>query len=246
MLSTIVKRSINHPNWAEDNFYTIEKDEFIMGAVFDGCSGGNDSFWASKTMTILFDKVQKEYKNFESFKNADAFEFNCIDFITNVAKKLNVVKEYLGLTEMELLATIVFFIYNKKNKTLYVKFVGDGVFFYTNSEGELFEVSNDENNMPLYLGYYCHLPEENLYNFLSSRATYTINEVQDFSICSDGIFSFRFTGVDREPEKNPILYLVQDTLMCNLSSGLSRKFNLLTKNGWIIEDDLTVIRYKQV
>lgn len=243
MLSTITKRSQYHPNWAEDNSYTFQNDEIVFGAVFDGCSGGKDSYWASKTLSLIFEKVQNQYNNFDAFK--EAFEYNCIDFITNVAMNLNSIKMYLGLTDLDVLATIVFFIYNKKTKTLYVKFVGDGAFFYTNTNGEFCEIVNDEDNMPLYLGYYCDLPQENLYNFLASRATYTIEEVEDFSICSDGIFSFRFIGIDREPEKNPVLFLTQDPFLQHLSAGLSRKFNILSKDGWIIEDDLTIIRYKQ-
>lgn len=243
-LTILNKRASTHPNWCEDNYYVYNHKDFILGAVFDGCSGGKDSFWASKTMALIFDKVQKQYKNIEAFKDTNAFEFNCIDFLTNVANNLNIVKENLNLTEFDLLATIVFFIYNKDTKQLYVKFVGDGAFFYITDEKYLYEVVNDENNMPLYLGYYCHLHQENLYKFLSSRATHIVNNVEDFSICSDGIYSFKNIFVDKEPEKNPISFLIVDEFLQHLSAGLSRKFNILTKEGWIIEDDLTIIRYK--
>ena len=146
---------------------------------------------------------------------------------------------------MNLLSTIVFFVYNKNTKTLYVKFVGDGAFFYK-KENIWYSIENDENNTPLYLGYYCNIPEKNLFKFLETRTTYILDEVEEFAISSDGIFSFK-NNKDNDEEikiKNPENYLIVDESFIKLKHELGKKFIGLRNDGWVIKDDLTVIKYK--
>jgi len=249
MISVLNKRSSNHPNWCEDNYYLYEDDKIIVGAALDGCSSGNDSFWASKTFAYIFKTLSKEWNNFIAFDLTMDLDNFTNELLVNFAEKLKIITDTLSLTDMELLSTIVFFVYRKSEQKLFVKFLGDGAFYYK-VDGELQLIENDENNMPLYLGYYYDNSNGHFLNYLKTRVKYEIANVEEFAICTDGIFSFSIQESKKESlEKNienPINYLLADNYLTHLKSGLSRKFNILSKSGWVIEDDLTIIKYSKI
>lgn len=244
MLSILNKRSVNHPNWCEDNYFIHEDEKILLGAVLDGCSSGTDSYWASKTISLFFDKLKKEQNNFEHFHYDNAWNFTTRELLLKLADHINLISKFLYLDENTFLSTIVFFVYHKQKQKLFVKFIGDGSFYYEGVDGEYKQVVNDENNMPLYLAYYADRAENSLNNFLNSRPEFIIENVKDFSICTDGIDSFAFNKYNAESEHDPKVFLLKDDFLTHLKAGLSRKFNILTKEGWVIEDDLTIIRYK--
>ncbi len=247
IVSILNKRSTNHPNWCEDNYYLYEDDKKIIGAVLDGCSSAKDSFWTSKTFSYIFNVLSKEWNNFIAFQLTTNLDNFTNELFVDFAEKLKIIANTLSLTDMELLSTIIFFVYRKEEQKLYVKFLGDGAFYYK-VDGELHLIENDENNMPLYLGYYFNNLNGDFLNYLKTRVKYEIANVQEFAICTDGIFSFFIQDNKKElleeNIQNPINYLLADDYLAHLKSGLSRKFNILTKSGWVIEDDLTVIKYK--
>lgn len=250
MVSILNKRSPDHLNWCEDNYFIYENDKIIVGAVLDGCSTGKDSHWASKTLALVFDSLKPLWNNFEIFENPDINPIYYIDkIIADCSNSLSEISTTLKLPFDNFLSTIVFFVYHKETKQLAVKFFGDGAFFYKTDEvdGEYIMVENDEKNMPLYLGYYFKNENNNLTRYIETRNCYILENVVDFSICSDGIFSFKhhpLLNKNQEDElKNPIDFLIKDKFLQNLKAGLSRKFNMLTKQGYVIEDDLTVMRY---
>lgn len=246
MVSILNKRSVNHPNWCEDNYFILEDDNKIVGAVLDGCSSGSDTYWASKTFSYVFRALIKDWNNFQVFNiSTSNWDNYANELFVDFSSKLKVISDTLSLdNSMELLSTIVFFVYHKENQKLYVKFLGDGAFFYKSVDGEkTILVINDENNMPLYLGYYFDNPQSDFQKYLQTRVNYEINGVERFAISTDGIFSFNHNKLTPS-EKKPIEFLIEDDYLSHLKSGLSRKFNILSKDGWVIEDDLTIIRYQ--
>lgn len=246
MISILNKISAEHEIHCEDNYYLFEDENIIVGAVLDGCSTGINSHWASQTLQYCFKLYEKSF-GFNEFITtfSNGWDNDVNDILSYVATTLNKAKQVLGLEDMNLLSTIVFFVYNKNTKTLYVKFVGDGVFFYK-KENIWYSIENDENNIPLYLGYYCNIPEKNLFNFLETRTTYILDEVEEFAISSDGIFSFKNNKDNDEEIKitSPENYLIVDESFIKLKHELGKKFIGLRNDGWVIKDDLTVIKYK--
>lgn len=246
MITILNKISSEHELHCEDNYYLFEDENIIVGAVLDGCSTGINSHWASQTLQYCFKQYEKAF-GFNEFITlfSNGWDSEVNNILCEVATALNETKKVLDLTDMNLLSTIVFFVYNKKTKTLYVKFIGDGAFFYKKNN-EWYSIENDENNTPLYLGYYCQIPKENLLSFLTTRVTYILDEIEEFAISSDGIFSFKNNkSLEEEIQiTSPENYLIADESFIKLKHELGKKFIGLRNDGWVIKDDLTVIKYK--
>lgn len=259
MLSQVIRKSEAHVNWCEDNNFIFEKDDFILGAVFDGCSTATNSEFSSKTLSLIFQKILDEniYRSLFSNTNATLNAFNDKGkeeyitsvykiFIHEVAIKMASIKSLLGLGELDFLSTIIFFFYDKNNENLFVAFIGDGVLFYQGEDGQFCTIENNQNNTPSYLGYHVMSSFSSKDAFLDWTAKFFIKNVKDFSICSDGIFAFKYKIDPQGLElRDPVKFLTQDDRFTHLKTGLERKVNILKNEGWKLEDDLTVIRYKK-
>jgi len=246
MLSAVTRKSDKHINWCEDNHYVFENDKIIFGAAFDGCSTGVNSEWASKTLSLIFKQHEYVYSGWDFSKgfNADRLINNFL--LEDVLDKMVTLYAELNLTHLDFLSTIVVFLYDKESKCLYVKFLGDGFVFYRGINGEIIEIGNDEDNMPNYLAYLINEPFPEVIDNIKERVSYLINDVEDFSICTDGIKSFTYK-IDPEglELRDPIRFLIDDETMAHQEKGLIKKVNILKKEGWLLQDDLTVIRYKK-
>lgn len=233
-LSTVSRRGTSHPDWNEDNFYIKEMANLIVGGVFDGCSSGKDSFFASKLFANILKKTVHELD----------FKLEIKTFPTLIhqfCKNLNKAVKPIGLSTDESLSTAVLFIYELDNNELLVKFFGDGC-AYSNSENFLF-FNNDEENKPDYLAY-------QLTDILKSKTAFTNYYKQkpsfrtitkDFSIASDGIFTFKKT-IESEPNFDYTNYLVKDDFLYQNPASLKRKLNIIKKKGYEHYDDLTIVR----
>lgn len=250
MIQILNKRSSTHQTWCEDNYFVKETDEFIIGAVLDGCSTGINSFFASTSVKYALEQSSKNTK----FPNDEKLITEYIEtLLCDVRSSLSNVSDTLGLTEMNFLSTIVLFIYIKGESRLYVKFIGDGV-IYINGQ----EVVNDENNAPDYLGY--HLVQRHaskwseFYKWIESKRLEIYEDVNDFAICSDGIHSLVNLKNPHIKKEVAINFLIIDEQWKKLENGLNKKFNILTNRDeelkrsdelywWDIKDDLTIIKF---
>lgn len=240
MISTLNKRSHDHENHCEDNLYITENDGFIYGAVFDGCSSGINTHWASQTLNYIFHNLSK--KNFFINGLFDSLEIEVNNFLFQVGVDLYKSSKLLELKTENLLSTIVFFAYEKSTKLLYVKFLGDGTFFIYDDEWKF--IDNNEDNMPLYLGYYC-ADNEQMRKYIESRASYLLENVNHFAICTDGIDSFR-NYKEKISISDPVTFLIKEDKFFTMKHELGKKFNILKEDGWVIHDDLTIIKYKSI
>lgn len=259
MLSQVIRKSEAHINWCEDNNFIFEKDDFILGAVFDGCSTATNSEFSSKTLSLIFQKIVTDENMYQSLCSNTSVLNDFDDerkeenitktykaFIHEVAIKMASIKSLLGLGELDFLSTIIFFFYDKNNENLFVAFIGDGVLFYKGEDGQFCTIENNQNNTPSYLGYYIMNSVPSKDAFLDWTAKFFIKNVKDFSICSDGIFAFRYkVDPDGLELRDPVKFLTQDESFTHLKTGLEKKVNILKNEGWKLEDDLTVIRYKK-
>lgn len=233
--SVVSRRGFSHPDWNEDNFHITQTETYIVGAVFDGCSTGTDSYFASK----LFANVFKQTLLKEADKlDMDQFPALVYSFFCNVLKVARTLK--LGMNE--LLSTAVVFIYSTTDKQLLVKFFGDGAVFINQRSNGFEEINNDELNKPDYIAYSLKeivLKDKFEKYWLNKRSFRTT--AKDFSISTDGIFSFKKMD-NALPPINVIPYLVQDMFLYKNPASLRRKLNILKNGGYEHEDDVTIIR----
>ena len=246
MISILNKRAPTHPNWCEDNYWIKETKNLIIGAVLDGCSTGKDSHFASTLFKHLLERIHKtNYDYYERESSLGIIEVYLWE-LWGVGREG---KQLCSLSEMNLLSTVVMFVYNKETLQLTVKFVGDGV-VYANGQ----EFVNDEANQPNYLAYHFEKSFEEAQKFINSRRMETFENVVDFSVCTDGIQSFVNLKNPSLDPKIAVDYLVKDTRWVGMTHGLGKKFNILTNRvdeyklsdemcWWEIQDDLTIIRY---
>lgn len=246
MISILNKRSSTHSNWCEDNYWLYDTDEFVIGAVLDGCSTGINSHFASTLVKYSFEKSSKS----ENLNNDPDILVDA--FLCELRSHFKSIRDEIGLTEMNLLSTIVFFHYSKIENKLFVKFIGDGVIYVNGNE-----FVNDENNTPDYLSYHLNESWSHFYKWLDSKRIEIYENVENFAICSDGIHSLVNLKNPHIKKEVAINYLIVNEDWRGQFNGLNKKFNILTNKDdsikkseelfwWDIKDDLTVIRYATI
>lgn len=247
MLKILTKRGAAHELNSEDNYFLYEKGNIIGGAVFDGCSTGKRSHWASETFKILFEQYKYRYNHFfKDLNDRKHTENSTVYFLYTFLEKLEQLSDFLNLDNLNFLSTLVFFIYNKEQKILYCKFLGDGSLFLKKNDGERYlESTIDENNTPNYLAYLMNVDDEIKIESISERKTFHEKNVEEFIISTDGIDSFRNLNPNYDYVNIPDAkeYLINTPLFSDKESELGKKFNLLSKDNWVPQDDLTMIKY---
>lgn len=230
-----IKIGSNHKNFCEDFSLNIELDEnqMIFG-VFDGCSSGKDSHFASTLIAKIVKNVAVEIFNKE--KDNDFL----LKIIYETALQLKKTVKALSLGTNEILSTIILLWVDKKENLAEIIAIGDG-FISINGKNTTIE----QNNTPKYLAYYLN----EIYNYKSFKNV--INEIsfqaqsaniQDITISTDGILSF--DNFDAHSEKTSVIdYLTKDLFLINNKAMLGRKVNILkNKYSLINQDDLGIIR----
>lgn len=233
--SVVSRRGCSHPDWNEDNFYITQAERYILGAVFDGCSTGTDSYFASKLFANVFRQTLSKATELIDPDQFSSLVYSFFCAILKVARTLQ-----LGMNE--LLSTAVFFMYSTGTSELQVRFFGDGAVFLNHDTNGLEEIKNDELNHPDYLAYSLkEIVRNNKFDeyWHCKKSLHTITN--DFCISTDGIYTFRKMN-DTAPAMDPIQYLVQDRFLYKNQASLRRKLNILKSNGFEHEDDVTLIR----
>lgn len=239
-------RADSHKDFCEDAYYYSERDGWVIAAVFDGCSDSINSHFASQLFSYSLRGVIDDYwtENIQNFDKSDlSTEDMMLSFSTLASTSLLYVADALRMTKLEILSTAVIAMYNTKKKYLMVKFLGDGVVMVN---GEMHRVDSGESNEPNYVGYYDKdefdespqlLIDANMYPFMA------FTEVNSFSICTDGIDAIKHP---HRPLEEVHHYLLQDKALIPSQAMLRRKLNILKKEGAMLNDDLTIIRYEAV
>ncbi len=218
MLATLNKRSVDHLN-CEDNFTVLETDNIIQGVIADGCSTGIKSNFASQ----LYCYFIQQYINLK----LNILENNNLQFLVN---DIYDTADNISLEVNQLLSTLILFTYYKDTKVLNIRVFGDG-YYYVNGK----EFVIEQNNEPDYIAY--HL--DNIQPYLDKYPVQTYLDVNSFTISSDGISSFKLPQ-SKSSDINPKELLLSSN---SSSNHLDRKFNIISRQGWYINDDLTLISY---
>lgn len=229
-----------HKNFCEDYLLINENKNYILAAVFDGCSSGNESYFASallgKITTKAFDLLDdnKDFK--KDFKNLIK---NTVTQFFNIAKNLK-------LDQDELLSTAIISLIDKEQNKIEVIAIGDGAIFADKNQYII-----DQNNTPNYLAYYINKLDisNNFDNWLKhSTISYSFENSKNFVISTDGILSFRnpeyYYPRDKIREEIYEELILSEQLM-ESQSKLKRTLRILNKtNNWEHYDDLAIIRIK--
>jgi hypothetical protein len=240
-IHSLLKRGSLHKENCEDFLFQHQiSQEFYICGVFDGCSSGKDSHFASALMAKTLKSVAASIKPDPSASLDDLLKVALFQTI----KKIHQIRQSLKLQTDELLATIILLITNQFQKTKIIC-IGDGFLSLNNQNIEI-----DENNQPNYLAYDLDnliSPEYFLKWYEKLPHVYEIDQITDVSISTDGILSFSVDGFAKtsafDESVDPCNYLMKDQFLLQNPSMLARKINIL-KNKYHLThlDDLGIIR----
>lgn len=224
---TLIKRGGDHHVYCEDDLFTFNDGTTYIGAVFDGCSTGIKSHFAS----TLYSKVLAKWCKSHFIKTSSLKEIS--QYITRgIMSSLMGIQATLELDELELLSTMVLAVIRDGNA--YITVSGDGCVKYD----ETILIVESEDNAPDYLGHHIGNYKESI----KSLKEYEVTFKETLSICSDGIFSF--TNENKENMSlNVIQSLLEDRALLKSEAMLARKYNLLLKEGLVHYDDLSIVRF---
>lgn len=237
-LSIIGEFHINH-NEDSSAITEIGEDKILI-AVMDGCSMGKESHFASTLIAKLLRKIGKEisYKEFAERTKKEPEEY-LQEILNQLFQELRQIKNQLHLEVEEILSTLILGILDKTKKEIELITIGDGLICYN---GEIIEYEQDDK--PDYLGY--HLGEEFNNWFQDQSQKFSLKNIDNLSISTDGIFTFKnFDGKEYNEisEEEIIEYLLIDEKWANQGNMLNKKVSEIEdKYGLKPSDDLTIIR----
>lgn len=298
-IQTIVYRGsgLKHRDFCHDFLVHHETENFFVGAVMDGCSGGIHSEFASALFGKIFNlllRTRKQLDNTDPMREPRLIaESLMFDFCIELSR----IKQSLALANNELHCTIVLEVYSKRRDKLFVIGFGDG---YVHVDGQGYRIENtrygdtvvdgvvfEGKNKPDYLiddidrfmekytewdalwpGFddttdydraeWVAMEQETRDGFgawfSDKQPTFEFENLHDFSIATDGIYSFR-CGKDDVTDRVIELLLDRKTGYCGTSpETLRKKMNIISfrnkegeephrdKMNAVNDDDLGVIR----
>ena len=229
----------HHTNHCEDYLVTEEiGKEKILCAVMDGCSMGTDSYFAATLTGKLLRKIAKEYsyKEFISKKSND-LQQTLEGIVRQLFLELRELKNSIQLKREEVLNTLLIAVIDSSNASGEFLCVGDGLICIN---GEFFEFEQD--NKPDYLGY--HLQEDFDTWYANQQQKISAQNIHDFSIVTDGIFTFRkYNNQSYQQTGNVVDLLLIEKEGYQSTNMLDRK-RIEIEKEWGLKpmDDLAIIR----
>ncbi|WP_299834008.1 protein phosphatase 2C domain-containing protein [uncultured Tenacibaculum sp.] len=225
-----------HTNHCED-FLIIEdiSDSEKLLAVFDGCSSGKESVFAS----ILFGKILRNISKQEFHKSFIVKEKSSMQekmkaVLLQFFNKLKLTKQTLDLDTYELLSTVIICLTNTENKTAEIVVAGDGL---VTVDGKQYDF--ESNDKPNYLAYHLQKSFEDW--FTNETQKITINHYKDLSLATDGIFAFKNlkNRTNEKSESEIIEFLMNESVNTTLDAKIK---TLNQQYDHLPTDDIAIIR----
>ncbi|MGH1385044.1 protein phosphatase 2C domain-containing protein [Kordia sp.] len=237
---TSIQRGDFHTNHCEDALVSTKIGENkVLIAVMDGCSMGTESHFASTLFAKILKKISQELFYTEFLHSQEETLQNQLK---NVMKtfflELKNIKNQLSLETLELLSTLILGVYNETTKEAEIITIGDGLIVHN---GDITEY--EQGDKPDYLAY--HLQEDFTVWYDNFTQKISLKNVQDLSIMTDGIYTFKRLGqhTDYEDTSKMIDYLAVDKNATNHEDMLKGKMIFLEKEELLkLMDDLAIIR----
>ena len=245
LIRKVLKRGIDHNLSCEDSLCFVEHNGYYFPAVFDGCSTGINSYFASELMSKIFKKIINELP----------YEIAYLDIAKHIIGKmqsyLRSFQLFFNIEQAELLSTMIFGVLDVTNDKGYIVFIGDGMATINNEI-----VIIDQNNTPDYLAYYLDLKISLDDFWINHCKVKMFSKIEDISIASDGILSYQrkyqneagiFTIDNSQvPSEIAIKSLCQNNDLIKSEVMLPRKHNILERDGYFHSDDVSIVRIIQV
>lgn len=240
IIKQFIGKGESHKNFCEDfNLYKEINNRYHLFGVFDGCSSGLDSHFASS----LIAKIISNEANFIKKNKTHTPAILLKKLIRKTLKKLVQVKNELNLDTSELLSTIILLIIDKQEDKADIIAIGDGFISVDYKQTVI-----DQNNQPNYIAYFIDkIKNKEQFNVWYDSSVLKINadKFQDISIATDGILSFIDKTPNQTIENNliPVDFLTKDNYLINNKAMLSRKINILrNKHFFYFMDDISMYR----
>jgi len=238
-IHTVLQIGQHHINHCEDYLLTAEIGAGkLLCAVMDGCSMGTDSYFAATLTGKLLRKIAKEHQFRQFIEKTQQPPASLLKTVLRqLFEELRLARNQLQLERDELLHTLVISIIDTGTQTGEFMCIGDGLICI---DGQLSEFEQDDR--PDYLGYHLQKDFESWFN--KQQQKISCQQLRDFSLCSDGIFTFkRFDTAAYSEPGDVIDLLLCDTVDIDSENMLHRKMVAIKTNwGLMPTDDLAIIR----
>jgi len=208
-------------------------------AVMDGCTMGIESYFAATLVAKLLKKITHQYylRDFVE-KQPKTLSQAQEEIWQTLFQQLQALASNLYLTKLELLTTIMIAIVDVVTKELSVLSVGDGVVVYNG-----IVIEYEQGNRPDYLAY--HLTENFTSWYSQQEQCLQLSNISDFSLSSDGIFSFEPFELKTNSSftnRNCLDYLLIEQDLTN-TQALEQRVRYIEEEGKRRpNDDLEIIR----
>lgn len=249
-VDTLIKMGKSHSLHCEDDYLVVSNENFLLAAVFDGCSSGIDSHYAStKHKYIVRDVAEKVLNDWENQKQYYP-DMVLRDIIFWSYQKI-IEEEYVP--DKEMLSTIVICFINKESREFAISFCGDGC---CSINGENISVHDENGNAVWYLSSLKSYEYGNYFDYIFDYSRFYNGKLDgnsELAISTDGIESFmtKYGSHDEEFPKK-VFFNTSELPEKYRSWKMERLYNVLAKgklpdmenDGMGNIDDLTIIKIK--
>jgi len=230
-----------HVNYNEDFLVSEEAGKHRqLIAVMDGCSSGTDSHFASTLIGKLLRKIAKQESYEEFAKNVTKELKDQLEQVSlKLFEELSNINRQLDLRSDEILSTLILGIIDTTSSKAEIVIIGDGLIHVN---GENIDYEND--NKPDYIGYHLNMDKHLWYQTRTEKLT--VNEIEDMTISTDGIHTFKnFDGksYDEIDQIGIMSKFFEDKRELENTNKLKKTLiEMKNQYGLIPSDDLTMIR----
>lgn len=229
-----------HENHCEDYVLScpLGDDRYLL-AVLDGCSMGEESFFASALLGKILRKIAKDLYYLSSYRSpSHSVILTQLRFVLQqLFEELIFVQNRLYLEPSQLLTTLLIAIVDEKRQMAEVGVFGDGL---VTADGQIWEF--DQDNSPDYLAY--HLRSGFDAWWVKQQQRLSLSGLNDLSLSTDGIFSFRNfeaqTYLDSEVAIQELLMVIENSE--NERTLVKQLKQLQDRKKVLPGDDLGIIR----
>ncbi|MEO1628897.1 MAG: protein phosphatase 2C domain-containing protein, partial [Bacteroidota bacterium] len=177
------QRGEAHPNHNQD--YAISHtigDQHLLIAVLDGCSSGIDSYFAATLMGKLLRKAAIQLDHLAFVEKRLPSSLSLLHRSTQLLfSELGQLGRQLHLRREEMLSTALIAVVDRNQRAAELLAVGDGLIAYNRQLIPL-----EQGTAPDYLAYHF---DEAFQDWFDQQRHIQLSNIQDLSICTDGIFS---------------------------------------------------------
>lgn len=246
-IDTLISKGRLHNLHCEDDYLVYENDTFLLAAVFDGCSSGIDSHFASTMHKYKMKEICKSIDKFTSIYSSNVVE--------DILRELN--RSIWSLdyeVDKEMLSTIVFVIIDKANAKYYICVAGDGCYKIKYHDYDLFESVHDANgNAVWYLSTVKPADFNQYFHDYCKQENGILQNGQEICISSDGLESFVSQyGASKNEDAKKIFFKTDACEEKYQKMPLQRLYNVVVKGKcsdtgnevMLNGDDFTMIKIK--